>query len=333
MSAYGNQQKIRNFEKIGTKLVQNVIHGDPLVNALVINGRLTWAFNFKLTPAILAVRVCKFEGGRRIVTCLGAKDFRWPKDLSGGPEVTKQTGGLDKAQPVAIVSSQSEGTLVKPNTLKGSSVVQFTWVIGESSRGKTRGDSELLVTAVVPESEVCASALNDDPIQVTLVVSLLVRLEGGHPDEVASAMEVSKFGFIGEAVTNRGKGDENHTPMAGDLSVGTTASLMGLGNGVSSDHRHQGAAQNHFSPLLGLGSEKGLCFGERDNSIVVSDEKGEKWSNPIAELVSPSYLDRVELLQEGSEHFLLQWKYSEVNPSGFFSRRGIEWLIGLFTSI
>ena len=36
MSAYGNQQKIRNFEKIGTKLVQNVIHGDPLVNALVI---------------------------------------------------------------------------------------------------------------------------------------------------------------------------------------------------------------------------------------------------------------------------------------------------------
>ena len=66
---------------------------------------------------------------------------------------------------------------------------------------------------------------------------------------------------------------------------------------------------------------------------MVSDEKGEKWSNPIAELVSPSYLDGVELLQEGSEHFLLQWKYSEVNPSGFFSRRGREWPIGVFTSI
>ena len=123
MSVYGNQQKIRNFEKIGTKLGQNVIHGDSIVNVSIINGRPIWAFNFKLTPAILALRVCKLEGGRHIVTCLGAKDFRWPKDLSGGPEVTKQTSGLDKAQPMATVSSQSEGTLVKPNTLKGNSIV------------------------------------------------------------------------------------------------------------------------------------------------------------------------------------------------------------------
>ena len=106
--------------------------------------------------------------------------------------------------------------------------------------------------------------------------------------------------------------------MVGDLSVGTMVRLMGLGNGVSSDHWYQGAAQNHFSPLSSLGSEKGLCFGERDNSTVVSSEKGEKWSNPIAELLSPSYLDGVELLQERSEHFLLQWKHSEVNHSGFF---------------
>ena len=98
---------------------------------MVINKRsgilkkleLNWAFNFKLPPAILALRVCKLEGGRHIVTCLGAKDFRWPKDLSGGPEVTKQTSGLDKAQPMATVSSQSEGTLVKPNNLKGNSIV------------------------------------------------------------------------------------------------------------------------------------------------------------------------------------------------------------------
>ena len=94
-----------------------MIHGDPIVNVSVINGRPMRAFNFKLTPAILALRVCKPEGGRRIVTYLGAKD------LSGGPKVTKQTGGLDKAQPVSTVSSQSEGTLVKPNTLKGNSIV------------------------------------------------------------------------------------------------------------------------------------------------------------------------------------------------------------------
>ena len=59
MSAYGNQQKIRNFEKFGTKLGQNVIHGDSIVNVSIINGRPIWAFNFKLTPAILALRVSK----------------------------------------------------------------------------------------------------------------------------------------------------------------------------------------------------------------------------------------------------------------------------------
>nr|POE92308.1 hypothetical protein CFP56_71994 [Quercus suber] len=113
--------------------------------------------NFKLTPASLALRVCKPEGERRIVTCLGAKDFRWPKVLSGGLEVTKQTG-----------------------------------------------------------------------------------------------------------------------------------------------------------------SEKGLCFGERDNSTVVLGENGEKWSNPIAELVSLSHLDGVELLHEGLDHVLLQWKHNDVNLMGFF---------------
>ena len=58
------------------------------------------------------------------------------------------------------------------------------------------------MTAAVPELEVYTSTLNGDPIQVTSVVSLPVRLEGDHPDEVVSAMKVSKFGFISEAVTN-----------------------------------------------------------------------------------------------------------------------------------
>lgn len=51
-------------------------------------------------------------GGRRIVTCLGAKEFCWPKDLSGGLEFIKQIGGLDKAQPVAPMSSKIKGILV-----------------------------------------------------------------------------------------------------------------------------------------------------------------------------------------------------------------------------
>ena len=51
---------------------------------------------------------------------------------------------------------------------------------------------------------------------------------------------------------------------------------------------------------------------------MVSGEKGEKWSSPSAELVSPSHLDGVELLQEGPEHLRIQWKHNEVNPSDFF---------------
>jgi len=118
LSVYSNQEKIKNFEKFGTNLGLNRIPGVLIENGSVINGN--GLLNFKLTPAILALRVCKLEGERRTVTCLGAKDFRWSKALSGGPEVAKQTGGLVKAHPVATVSSLSEGTLVKPISLRWS---------------------------------------------------------------------------------------------------------------------------------------------------------------------------------------------------------------------
>ena len=52
-----------------------------------------------------------------------------------------------------------------------------------------------------------------------------------------------------------------------------TARSMGHGFDVSSDHRHKGAAQNHFSHLSGLGSKKGLNFEERDIFMVVRKEK------------------------------------------------------------
>jgi len=118
MSVYGNLQKIRNFEKKGTKWGQNVIHGDFLENGSARNGnvstlygRTTWAFKFKLTPALLALRVCKPGGGRRVVSYLGAKEISWTKNFSGGLEVSKQTGGLVEAQPVVQVPSLKKGNL------------------------------------------------------------------------------------------------------------------------------------------------------------------------------------------------------------------------------
>ena len=97
MFVYGNQQKIRNFEENGAKWGQNVIHGVSFENGSAINGnglafsnRPKRAFKFKLTPGFLALRVCKPEGGRCVVTCLSVEEFSWPKDLSVGLEVTKQ---------------------------------------------------------------------------------------------------------------------------------------------------------------------------------------------------------------------------------------------------
>ena len=83
---------------------------------------------------------------------------------------------------------------------------------------------------------------------------------------------------------------------------------MGPGFDSFSALWHRGDVLNHFSPLSDLGSEMSLCFGENDNSTVVPGEKGEKWSNPSVELVSLSYLDGVELLQEGSKQLMLRWK-------------------------
>ena len=83
---------------------------------------------------------------------------------------------------------------------------------------------------------------------------------------------------------------------------------MGPGFDSFSALWHQGDVLNHFSPLSDLGSEMSLCFGENGNSTVVPGEKGEKWSNPSVELVSLSYLDGVELLQEGSKQLMLRWK-------------------------
>ena len=53
------------------------------------------------------------------MTYLDAKHFSWPKDVSGGPEIIKHSGGLAQAQPVDTVSPL-KGTLVKPVALKDS---------------------------------------------------------------------------------------------------------------------------------------------------------------------------------------------------------------------
>ena len=45
----------------------------------------------------------------------------------------------------------------------------------------------------MPELELCASALNVDPVNVTLVVSPLASLEGANPDVAVSATVASVY--------------------------------------------------------------------------------------------------------------------------------------------
>ena len=101
---------------------QNGIPGVPSVDGLVlndnvavINGRPTWAFTFKLTPVALALKVCKPKGRKHSVTCMGKKDFSWPKVLSGGPEIVKQSDGLVKAHSVETILPL-KGNFVKPRS-------------------------------------------------------------------------------------------------------------------------------------------------------------------------------------------------------------------------
>ena len=100
----------------------------------------------------------------------------------------------------------------------------------------------------------------------------------------ASATVGCFLGLSGAVVNNRRMGVVNHTPIAGD----------GKAN----------AAHNSFSPLSGLGSGEDLCFREKDDFMVDSSEKGGDWSSPNAELVLPSEVGGVELLQDGPKHLL-----------------------------
>ena len=265
---------------------QNKIPGGHVENGLVlkgkvsvINGRPTRTCTFKLTPACLALRVCKSEEGKCSVTYLDAKNPRWPKEVSGKPEIFKHSGGLAQVQPVDSLSPL-KGNLVKPVALKVSFEGQASWAIGESSRGSPRKCTGSSVPAAILAS---------------------MREVSGSPVTTAtpaSATMGSFVGFSGTVVTNRRMGVVTHTPKAGD------------GNAD--------ASHNSFSPLSGLGSGEDLCFGERVDFMVDSGEKGGDSSNPDAELVLLSQVGGFELLQDGLEHLLSLWKHKEVDPSGFF---------------
>ena len=79
-----------------------------------------------------------------------------------------------------------------------------------------------------------------------------------------------------------------------------------------------GSNPKSFFSSVGFGSKMNFCFGEIENSMEVSGEKGEKWSNSSRDLDGDELAqDGNELAQDGSKHVLLQWKHSEVNSSAF----------------
>uniref|UniRef100_A0A7N2R375 Uncharacterized protein n=1 Tax=Quercus lobata TaxID=97700 RepID=A0A7N2R375_QUELO len=170
----------------------------------------TWAFKFKLTPALLALRVCKPGGGRRVVSYLGAKEISWTKNFSGGLEVSKQTG--------------------------------------ESSRGILCGEFESPKSAAVPDLVLSASTLNVDLVHGALVTSLSAILEGANPDVEISATVASVYELELDGCTSMEDSSASGANMVDSNAskVGSTPAITAmvsptLQNGSQAHHRHYGA--------------------------------------------------------------------------------------------
>ena len=133
------------------------------------------------------------------------------------------------------------------------------------------------------------------PVPVAVPVS--TREVSGSPAP-ASASVGSFMGFSDAVVINQRMGSVTQTPIAG--------------------YNKANATHNSFSPLSGLGCGEDLYFGERDDLMVALGAKGGDSSSPDVKPVLPSQVSGFELLQDGPEHLLSQWKHRVVNPSGFF---------------
>nr|POF11697.1 hypothetical protein CFP56_73698 [Quercus suber] len=201
------------------------------------------------------------------------REISWPKDFSGGPEVTKQKGGLDEAQPVVHVSHK-KGSLVKPSFLQVKSDAQSTWVLGESSSGVGCGDFESPECAAMPDLVLNASALNANPVLGALVASPFGSLEGATPDVAvcATVAPIYKQEFDG-CTLMVDSGAPGAVVVVHDSSkVGSTLMNMAmvssaLKNGSRSHCRHQWVKHNRFSPLSELGNEMGTEFGEGEDRV------------------------------------------------------------------
>ena len=87
-----NQWKLRNFEISRAISRHNVLKGGFGVTVSSINGRPTREFTFELTPANLALRVSKSNGGKRVVTWLNPHNPH--KSINSEPDMFS---GHDKA--------------------------------------------------------------------------------------------------------------------------------------------------------------------------------------------------------------------------------------------
>ena len=243
LSTYGHQQKFRNFEKFGAILGQNGIPELPTVNGSVLNGKVSVIngrpmrnVTFKLTPALLALRVSKPEDGKRFATYMVSKVFNWPKASSGGLEPINQSGGLVKAHPMETDSSL-KGTLVIPVPLIERCDGQRSWVQGDSLSAMEAPRSPvtmvllmsiatLVIAAMLSLVIVAAPMIVAAPALASATKAFRSLVTTVSP---VNATEGSVSKFSGVEVSNRRLKAKNQTSLAGVLEDGSTAKLMGPG--------------------------------------------------------------------------------------------------------
>nr|POE67051.1 hypothetical protein CFP56_72947 [Quercus suber] len=216
-----------------------------------------------------------------MVTCLGAKNFRWPKELSGGLEATKHTGGLVKAQPVADPKGKDKWLLAQVHELETGDLKPIHGRVGESSNyvGCTRMEDFSALGAKTNMERVRSFSMLD-PNSSKVVSSVI------------TSSDVEEM--HGEALlSSRVTGD-----MLVTLAITTMESPV-LKNG-SQSHRHQCMNQNRFPPLFELDNEMGTKFGEGDDQDEVFSEYHEV-------VVQPRLMDTIGFSQNDSELLFLPW--------------------------
>ncbi|KAF3947876.1 hypothetical protein CMV_026057 [Castanea mollissima] len=273
------QRKLRNFEFFRADSGNNVRKEVSGGTVFSVNGRPTREFKFEVTPAILALRVTKSFGGKRVVTWSNQPSSLKPitsgpvmlsgldKDLShkateSGPILLT---GHDKAQ-VADPRGKAQNGFSFHRGVGASAIhIQCARVVGECSKSPMKSSA----LPVMPEGSSAGLPPASTPDSSSEHLASNPSSELGAPvTETPSALRCSSAaGFLDSGkvalpLDTFSDAEDSHDLAVSSPSVMLEAPIL-KGASPILDH-FPWVVQNRFSPLseLGNGVDEGFVEGE-----------------------------------------------------------------------